>query len=864
MVKDFAINVRKRTLKRRAQGLLKLGKMNPTKFIMALIAVFVILPAFFITFITRDLPSPNNITRNAQYSSSVLDRNDRVIYQIYDDKNIIPVELEKVPKELIDATIAIEDKNFYKHKGFSLWGIFRSLIKNIVFRRIEGGGSTLTQQLIKNSLLSTEQTMIRKAKELILAVELERRYTKDEILEMYLNQTPYGGTAWGVESAAEYYFGKHVEELGLTESAILAGLPQSPSIYSPYIGEKDAYIERTKQVLRRMREDKYITREQEEASLERLPKIKFDKKRAMFPAPHFIFYLKDTLDKNLSNNSLYQKGLVIKSTLDLKLQRKVEKIVSEEIGQTKGLNISNAAVVVMDPKTGEILAMVGSVDFDNAKFGKFNAALGLRQPGSALKPFTYALALENGYTPSTPIMDVKTEFTSGQPTDKPYTPENYDGKDHGPVQLRMALGSSINVTAVKVLSRVGIKNLLETLYDAGLTTLAPTSENLNKFGLSLTLGGGEVRLIDLVAGYSAFANQGVATQLKSIREVRDYKGRLIYKAKKPLQKQIFTPEVSFIISHILTDNNARLLSFGENNYLNIWGKTVAAKTGTTDDKRDNWTVGYTNDLVVGVWVGNNDNEPMSKELASGVSGAAPIWRRIFLSAFELGYKDGIMSKPDKVKALEVDAFFGGLPKEGMPIRSEYFLGDTEPKEISPFYQKVKISKANGKLANQNEIGSGNFDEKEFFVVLEEDPLSTDGRNRWQEAIDKWASEQSDDRWKPPRDKSDSNLEEISLQINEPKDNTRVNTNEVHIYAKANSNFSLKYFKVFVDSEEKISTSNSVIDQNIHLNDGTRRLVFKAENEKSKSSETSITIGVNQDLLTPAPSPTVTVAVTPAP
>jgi len=863
MVRDFAIGVRKRNLKRKAQNFFKGNLLKPSNFVLALFVVFFLLPLLTIFWVTRELPSPNNITKNAEYSSSVLDRNNKVIYQIYDDKNIIPVSLEEVPETLRQATIAIEDKSFYKHRGFSLWGIFRSMVKNIIFRRIEGGGSTLTQQLIKNSLLSTEQTFMRKAKELILAVELERRYTKDEILEMYLNQTPYGGTSWGVESASQYYFGKNVSKLNLVQSAVLAGLPQSPSRYSPYIGEKDAYIERTAQVLRRMREDRYITRDEEKKALEDVENLTFDKKRATFPAPHFIFYLKDILDKNLSNNSLYQKGLIIKSTLDLKLQREVETIVADEIAKTKGLNISNAAVVVMNPKTGEILSMVGSVDFNNEEFGKFNAALGLRQPGSTLKPFTYALALESGYTASTPIMDVPTEFTSGQANDKPYIPVNYDGKYHGPVQLRMGLGSSINVTAVKILSRVGIRNLLETLYKSGLTTLAPTDSNLNRFGLSLTLGGGEVRLLDLVTGYTALANSGQAIAPKSITEVRNYKNKLIYKPPSPKKENVFSPEVSFIISHILSDNNARLLGFGANNYLNIGGYTVAAKTGTTDDKRDNWTIGYTKDLVVGVWVGNNDNSPMNKNLASGISGAAPIWRRIFLAAFANGYQDGFNDKPDKVKALEIDALFGGLPKDGQPTRSEYFIEGQEPKSVSPYYQKLKISKSTGKLANETEIGSGNYDEREFFVVSEEDPLSTDGRNRWQEAIDKWASEQGDDRWKPSKERSDGNIEEVALSVNEPKDNTRINSNDFRIYAKASSNYNLRFFEVLANDESKVRTTDKVIDQNLHLSDGVYKLVFRVENEKGKTTDRTLTIGINQDpVIVPSLTPTPVASPTP--
>lgn len=855
MVKDFAFSLKKRTLRRRGSSLFSQYSFNPKLLLTGFLLFFLVLPALAIVLITKDLPTPDRIYSNARYSTSVLDRNNQVVYQIYNDKNIIPVTLKKISPDLINATLAIEDKNFYRHGGFSVWGIARSLIKNILFRRIEGGGSTLTQQLIKNSLLTTEQTLLRKAKELILAVELERRYSKNQILEMYLNQTPYGGTAWGVESASQYYFGKHADKLSLVESAILAGLPQSPSRYSPFIGEKDAYLARTRQVLRRMREDKYITKGQEKDAVQNLTEVKFDRKKTGFSAPHFIFYLKDFLDEQVTNNALYQKGLIIKSTLDLRLQKAVEQIVREEIANTKGLNISNAAVVVIEPKSGEILAMVGSVDFDNPQFGKFNAALGLRQPGSALKPFTYALALQQGRTPASVLMDVKTEFGSGQANDKAYVPVNYDGTFRGPIQLRMALGNSINVSAVKTLAQVGIGNLLQTLYEAGLRTMAPTKQNLARFGLSLTLGGGEVRLLDLVSAYTVFANDGQAATPKSILEVKDYRNRLIFKSKKTVPKKIFTPETAFLISHILSDNNARLLSFGPNSYLNINGKTVAVKTGTTDDKRDNWTIGFTKDLVVGVWVGNNDNSPMSSALASGVSGAAPIWRQIFLKAFSLGYKDGIMAKPDRIVAEEIDAFFGGLPHPGMPTRSEYFVKGTQPQKESEFYQKLKISKSSGALANVTEVAKGDYLEKEFFVVKEQDPLSTDGKNRWQEGIDDWAKQQSDDRWKPPTETSKESLDELKIQILEPKNESKLSENEFRVFAKAFSNYPLKSFELLINSQSKFKTNETVIDKSLYLENGIYKLLFKAINEKGNETTKEYTIGINLD-------PKVETAVTP--
>ncbi|MEK9179227.1 MAG: transglycosylase domain-containing protein, partial [Patescibacteria group bacterium] len=742
--------------------------------------------------------------------------------------------------------------------------ILRAFIRNLIFRSSEGG-STLTQQLVKNTLLSSEKTIWRKIKEFILAVEVERRYSKDQIIEMYLNQIPYGGTTYGIESAARYYFGKPAKELSVIEGAILSGLPQSPSIYSPIFGVKDAYINRTKAVLRRMREDGYISKAKEALYLKQLPTVTFKKKSDFLTGGHFVFYVENILKNLVGEDLLFKKGLVIKTTLDLDLQREAEKIVREEIKKAKGLSISNGAVVIMSPKDGSILAMVGSVDYNNDKFGKFNAALGLRQPGSTLKPFTYAVALEKGLTAGSMTMDVPTEFSTGIKTgseelDKPYIPVNYDGKYRGPVQLRFSLGSSLNVTAVKTIAMVGLQPFLQKVYDAGLTTLAPTEQNMKRFGLSITLGGGEVRLVDLVSAYASLASGGKSVNSRAVTEVRDYSNKLLFKPSQEQSRQIFSTETSFVISHIMSDNNARLLTFGPHNYLNIPGKTVGAKTGTTDDKRDNWTIGFTKDIVIGVWVGNNDNSKMNPALASGVSGAAPIWYRLFNYAFKKGYKDGIMDKPDKVKAVEIDSFFGGLQKEGIPKRVEYYREGTEPKAVSPFYKKLKVSKSGDKLANTVEIGSGNYDEKEFYLVTESDPVSLDGKNRWQEAISKWASEQSDEKWKVPRETSTDNADSISITLTKPLDRSRVG-NDIDILARTFSTETLSYFKLLVNDSEKINTKETVIDQRINLSDGIYRLKFVAENSKGKKTEKEILVGVNQDAI---PTPTSAPPATPVP
>jgi len=794
----------------------------------------------------KDLPSPGKLSQTSGFSTVFYDRDGKVIYEMYKDKNRVPVTFSEIPDYLKKATVAIEDKNFYKHKGISEIGILRAVL-SIVFRGAIQGGSTITQQLIKNVLLDSRQTASRKIKEWILAVEVERRYSKDQILEMYLNEAPYGGSFYGVASASEGYFGKMPKDLGLVESAILAGLPQRPPYYSPLIGKKDAWKGRTKDVLRRMREDGYITKKQELQSIAELDKIKFTSTKFAISAPHFIFYVKDKIE-NEFGSKIFEQGLKIKTTISSQVQSRIEEIVKKEITSIKKLNATNAAVVVLDSKTGEVLAMVGSYDYFDEKFGKFNAALGLRQPGSAVKPITYAVVFEKGYTPSTTLMDVKTAFTPDG--NDAYTPENYDGKFRGPIQLRFALGNSINIPAVKLIAMVGLRSFLEKADQMGLTTFAPTDANLKRFGLSLTLGGGETTLTDLTSAFSVFASGGIKRDIQSIKEVKDYKNKTILKEKKSQETKILTPEIAFLISHILSDNNARVDVFGPNSYLNIPGRTVAVKTGTTDDKRDNWAVGYTKSVTVGVWVGNNDNSKMDPKLASGATGASSIFYSIMreILSGKLGkYEDGIIDKPDKVKALQIDAYLGGLPKDGYPTRSEYFIEGTEPKDVSPFYKKLKISKSTGKLANDVEIKSGNYDEKDYIVITENDPVSADGKNRWQEAIDAWARGQSDDKYKPPTDISDASNEDVVVSITSPGNKEKLSSNTVNLKAKITSNFDIKNIKIYINNSEikNYDENKKEIDESVNLTDGVYEYKVKATNQKDKSGESTIKFGVNQ-------------------
>lgn len=706
---------------------------------VAVLFIFFSSIALFAWF-AKDLPNPNKIVRKEGFSTIIYDRDEKPLYDVYADENRKPISTGDIPETLKNAVVAIEDKSFYTHEGYSTAGIVRSFIKIVITGDIQGGGSTLTQQLVKNVLLSAEQTLPRKIKEFILAVQIERKYTKDEILTMYLNEAPYGGTAWGVEAASELYFGKPAKELTLTESAILAGLPQLPSVYSPYSDTPEAYIGRTEHVLRRMREDGYITREQEEAVTAELPLVQFAGRQSSFDAPHFVEYVRKQLVAQFGEEMVEGGGLRVTTTLDSDLQLKAEQILAEELEKVAALDISNGAIVVLDPQTGEILSMVGSKEYsseEDAEFqGKFNVAVqGLRQPGSALKPLVYATAFESGYTPASVIMDVPTKFPGGN--GEFYEPKNYDGKFRGPIQMRFALANSVNVPAVKTLALVGLHNFLETAYNMGLETLEPTQQNMTRFGLSVALGGGEVTLLDLTQAYGVFATGGLRHEPISIREVKDKNGKTLFKHRETKGERILSEEASFLISHILSDNEARKEVFGPNSWLHIAGNTVAVKTGTTDDKRDNWTVGFTRETVVGVWVGNNDNSPMDPSLASGVTGAAPIWNRVMREAISSGRSDGIIEVPKNVMALQIDAYGGGLPRDGQPIRSEYFIKGTEPTAVAPIYRRMKISKSDPRRrATSEEIEKGEYDEKDVIYFEETDQVSG-STNYWQEGIDAW-------------------------------------------------------------------------------------------------------------------------------
>jgi len=664
-----------------------------------------------------DLPSPAELyQRRSTPSTRILDRRGRLLYEIIDPHagHHTPLTLEQIPLACQQATIATEDANFYSNPGVDLTGILRAAWINLRGGEVLAGGSTITQQLARNLLLDpqerAERTLKRKLRESILAWRIARRYSKDEVLALYLNEAYYGNLAYGIEAAANAYFGKSAADLGLSECALLAGLPQSPALYDPLVNLEAARARQTV-VLELMRKQGYINAEQARlAAAEQLHLA-----AAPFPiqAPHFVMFVRAWLEQEYGLEAIYRQGLVVTTTLDLDWQHTAEAVARQRLAQLREppvdtgqppRNVNNAALVALDPYSGEILTMLGSPDyFDPQIDGAVNATLALRQPGSSVKPITYAAAFDptrpNPLTPGSVILDVRTSFPTQEGL--PYVPVNYDHRYHGPVSARVALASSYNMPAVHVLDLVGVDTLTALARNMGITTFddPPDPETgKGRFGLALTLGGGEVRLLELTSAYAVFANGGRRVEPLAVLTVSDAEGNLLYQAKEQSKQAVLSPQVAYLITHILSDEQARAPAFGEGSVLKI-SRPAAVKTGTTTDYRDNWTVGYTPELVVGVWVGNADNSPM--ERISGVDGAGPIWHD-FMELALLGRPAREFQRPPGLVEVEICSLSGLLPTDFCPhTRQEIFIAGTEPKLYDDWYRPFQIDSATGLLADEN-------------------------------------------------------------------------------------------------------------------------------------------------------------------
>jgi len=737
--------------KRKIKSSPKIGK----KIFIIILFLFLLSSALVtVTFawVNHNLPQPDKLfQREVAQSTKIYDRTGKtILYEIFASEKRTIIDLSKIPQNLVWATIVVEDKDFFQHPGFDLQAIIRSIIVDILQGGKVQGGSTLTQQFVKNAFLTSEKTYIRKIKELLLAYQIEKKFSKKEILQMYFNEIPYGSNAYGIEAASKIYFNKSAQDLTLDESALLAAITKATTYYSPYGNNQEELIQRRNFVLETMAVEGYITNELSEQAqnIDTLEKIILRHENII--APHFVMYVKKQLIEKYGQRQVEQGGLKVITTLDINQQNVAEKIITQRAERNEEIfQASNAALISIDVKSGEILSWVGSKDFFNQEIdGQVNIVTSQRQPGSSFKPIVYAAAFEKGFTPETVLFDVETNF--GPAGDKDYVPQNYNEKYYGPVTIRQALAGSLNIPGVKTLYLTGVRNSLDLAQKMGYTTLIDP----DRYGLSLVLGGGEVKLLEHAAAFSVFAREGKKIPTTCILQVEDSHGEILEETNTQFveSEQIMSIQTARQINDILSDNQARSYVFGERNLLALPDRPVAAKTGTTNSSRDAWVVGYTPDLVAGVWVGNNDNKAM-KGKADGVSLAAPIWNE-FMKEVLLNTPIKIFSAP---KATQTDKpiLIGKIPEDTIVL---------------------KIDKASQKLAT--ELTPISFVEEKTFqnyysilnYVDKNDPQGPVPSNpsldpqysRWQEGIAEWLKKNPNQAGAPP-----TKYDDLHIPANEP-------------------------------------------------------------------------------------------------
>jgi 1A family penicillin-binding protein len=782
---------------------------------------------------SKDLPDPDKLLiRAVAQSTKIYDRTgENILYEVHGEERRTLINLEEIPEYLKKATVVAEDKNFYQHRGFVFLGIIRAFLANLTHGKIVQGASTITQQFVKNAILTSDRTYQRKIKELVLAYQIEKKFTKDKILKMYLNEIPYGSNAYGVEAASQIYFGKSAKDLSLDEATLIAALPKAPTYLSPYGSHQDELIGRQHYILNLMVKEGYLEKEEAEKikQIDVLKKIKPKKERMI--APHFVMYIKEILTERYGERIVEQGGLKVITTLDLEKQKIAEEAISWGVERNeKKYKASNAAMVALNPKTGQILAMVGSRDyFDDEHEGQVNVALRPRQPGSSFKPIVYSAAFSKGYTPETILFDLVTNFGPSGPEKKNYIPHNYDNKERGPVTIRKALAGSLNIPAVKILYLTGLNNVLDLADRIGYTTLKDRS----RFGLALVLGGAEVKLLEHTAAYSVLSQEGIKYDSQAILRIEDSEGKLIEKAGEPFGQKVLDKQIARQVTDILSDNSARAFIFGAQNFLNLGPRPVAAKTGTTNDYRDAWTLGYTPSLAVGVWVGNNDNSPMNKG-ADGSIVAAPIWHQFMKNVLEnTGIEKFNPSSPIKIDK---------------PI-----LNGQSAKEI-----KVKIDKASGKLATdltpESQIEEKIY--KEVHCILHwvdkdntqglapENPEKDPQYQRWEEAVQKWAKEKGYAQEKPPTESDNLHTQENKplINIESPNDGITITNSFLDVLIRGSAPRGISRIEFLIDNQIvpdiQLSSTNYKLQATSYLN-GSHILTVRAYDDIDNMGQTQI-------------------------
>jgi 1A family penicillin-binding protein len=705
-------------------------KLRRRVFKLSFYAAFLIFIFFSITFIiiSLSLPDPNKLNaRIIPQSTKIYARDgETLLYEVHGEARRTLVELDEIPRYVIDATIALEEKNFYNNKGIDFKGIFRSLFRNITRGELRGvGGSTITQQFVKNAILTSEKTFTRKFKEAILAIQIEQRFTKDEILKLYLNEIPYGRNAYGIEAAAQTYFSVSAKDLTLAQAAYLVSLPQAPTFYSPSGPNRDRLDARHEFALKEMYNEGFITQTQRDQALASV--VEFNKIKDIILAPHFVLYVQDILAETYGEKALEEGGLKVITTLDYDMQQIAQEAIAEGVENNRKNNrAENAALVAIDPKTGQILSMVGSRNFFDEEYdGQVNIALRERQPGSSVKPYIYAAGFKEGMSPATMLLDVATVF--GTVGTEDYKPLNYDGKDHGILSARSALAGSLNVPAVKMLALTGVQNAIDTMKDLGITATL----DRDRCGLSLVLGGCEISLLDHTSAMGVFANGGIRHEPTPILQIMDADGEILEEYEETNGRKVIDPQVAFEIAHIMSDNNARAFTFGIANRLTLPGRPVAAKTGTTQQWREGWTMGYTPSLSAGVWAGNNDFSPM-RPGAAGATVAAPIWNKFMREALSNTPVEQFR-RPEGIQEILVDKVSGKLPTEyTLETKTEIFADFAVPTEFDDVHVPFRVNRNNGKLATDN-TPPELVEDQVFNVIHSELPNNPD----WEQPVQAW-------------------------------------------------------------------------------------------------------------------------------
>ncbi|KKR21236.1 MAG: Penicillin-binding protein, 1A family [Candidatus Moranbacteria bacterium GW2011_GWA2_39_41] len=804
------------------------------------LGVFLVLMLGVFAYFAKDLPDASGISkRSVTESTKIYDRTgDHLLYDIHGEEKRTQVQFKDMPDAVKYATISLEDQNFYHHPGFDVNGLLNAVISNVLRRGGGRGGSTITQQFVKNSILTDERSLSRKVKELILAIELEFKFSKDQILAMYLNEIPYGSNAYGIEAAAQTFFGKSASQLTLDESALLASLPQAPSYYSPNGNHADALRGRQVYALNQMAKFGYITQEQADAAKEVDVLAKIKPVSENISAPHFVMYIKEYLEKKYGQDLLEKGGLKVYTTLDWDKQQIAELAVREgATTNTTKYKAENASLVAMDPRTGQILAMVGSKDyFDKSIDGQVNVAVRERQPGSSFKPYVYLSAFKKGYTPDTQLWDVDINFAAGD--GQVYNPKNYDGKNRGPVAMKEALAMSLNVPAVETLYLAGVKDSIATAKSLGITSL---NKNADNYGLSLVLGGGEVTLLDHTNAYGTLATGGVHHDKTGILKVVDTSGDVLEAYKDDSGQRVIDEKYVAMLDSVMSTNSLRAPVFGTNNPFNFSDRPVAAKTGTTNEWRDGWAMGYTPSIVAGVWAGNNDNTIMAPG-ADGIFVAAPIWRK---------FMDGVL------KNYTVEQF-PKYEKEdtGKPVLD----GTLDPVEK---IEVCKIKKDKYCLAS-DACPDGYSEKKTFFsghnilwYVNKDDPRGDYPKHpeddpqfkSWEKAVQKWAENDKDfSKNVAPTEKCESSdFSDISpdVKISSPGSGSTISGDSFTVSASGSSDFGIDKITIYVNGSEIGSQSDSSISKGYSIPADKRGsdLEIKAtvESGNGNSKSTSLTV-----------------------